>query len=192
MVGRILSNILKNQKQMMILIVVSVSVMLLLYAGFVLKPLAVNIAALNGKLADVSAKLKAAESVIARMDSMKAAVEAYQEKVDMYEKTLPSEGGVPSLLEGLSKMANDARMRIVGIVPVESKGANREGRVYQEIPIMISAKSGYHELGLFMSSLENSDRLMKIADILIRSNRATVRKHDIELLVVTYLLTEGK
>ena len=64
----------------------------------------------------------------------------------------------------------------------------KKAKAYQEIPIMISARSGYHELGSFISKLENADRFMEVSDIKLKANSANFRKHNVELIVSTYLL----
>jgi len=74
----------------------------------------------------------------------------------------------------------------------KQKEAKAGSAVYKEIPIMVTAKAGYHEVGRFIASLENSDRFMKVVDIQIKADRALPRKHDVELLVVTYVLLEGR
>ena len=90
-------------------------------------------------------------------------------------------------------MAKSANTKIVGIMPVTGKEEKAEkNQIYKEIPILISAKSGYHELGRFLNSLENSDRFMKVGDMHIRANPATPKKHDVELLVLTYILLKGR
>lgn len=182
----------KNQKLMMILIISATILTLLVYFNLLLKPQVVKGADLRSKLSKVSADLRIARSDIAKISSMKKAVEAYNTKISQYEKTLPTEDGIPSLLESLSDMAKSSNMNIAGIVPVQSKDITSQSRAYKEIPIMVTAKAGYHELGRFMSSLENSDRFIKIADMQIKFNKPTPKKHDIELLVVTYVLLEGK
>ena len=105
---------------------------------------------------------------------------------------LPVEQEVPKLLEMLSTMARSSNVKIVGITPLASKQEESPEKIYQEIPILISAKSGYHELGRFLSDLESSDRFMKVSDIDIKENKSNVKRHDVELLVVTYVLLEGK
>lgn len=191
MLNKIFSDILKNQKRMMAIVAVTILLSLFLYASFILKPQIVKIAETGGKSAKIKADLKSAKSDIANMEKMKSAVEEYGVKIGKYEKTLPVEEGIPSLLESLSEMAEHSNMSIVGIVPVEPKDLSPQSRVYKEIPIMISARSGFHELGRFVASLESSDRFIKIADIRIKSGRSTPKKHDIELLVVTYVLGGG-
>ncbi|MCX5680091.1 MAG: type 4a pilus biogenesis protein PilO, partial [Candidatus Omnitrophica bacterium] len=58
----------------------------------------------------------------------------------------------------------------------------------EEIPILINARSGYHELGKLLSNMENADRFMKVSDIQIKSNSQLPRKHEVEILVLTYVL----
>ena len=43
-----------------------------------------------------------------------------------------------------------------------------------------------------MAKLEDADRFMKVADIDIKANKATPKKHDVELLVLTYVLAKAK
>lgn len=183
----------KKQQQMMILIVVIALVAVVAYINLALRPQAAGIGRVFTNLGKARDDLKSAEAVIAKTAEMKKAIEAYENKVGRYEKTLPTEHGLPMLLEDLSEMAKASNMKIVGIVPVATKDASaRRSQAYQEIPIGITARSGYHELGRFLSRLENCDRFMKVADITIKSNRASPKRHDVELLVLTYVLLGGK
>ncbi len=191
-IKKIISGIAKDPKKMLIVITVSVIAGLVLYVTLVLGPQIVKIFGVRAALVKVRAELSAARADIAKIGSMKSAVEAYNNKVGKYEKTLPTEEGIPALLESLAEMAKSSNMSIVGIVPVEMKKDKPKGRVYAEIPIMISAKGGYHELGRFMSRVETSDRFIKIIDMQIKVNKPIPKKHDVELSVVTYILLEGK
>ena len=105
---------------------------------------------------------------------------------------LPAEQEIPKLLEDLSDMAKRANVKILGITPMASKQEAQPAEIYQEIPILINAKSGYHELGKFLSDLENAGRFMKVADIKIKENKVSPKKHDVELLVLTYKLLRNK
>lgn len=191
-IDKIFSDISKNPKQMAALIITTALIILFVYFNFLLKPQFIKIAGITGKLNKVNMDIKNSRADIAKIDGMKKAVEAYNAKIGQYEQLLPTKEGVPAILESLSEMAKSANMRISGIVPIDQKDPAPRGRVYQEIPIMISAKGGYHELGSFMFKLESSGRFMRIADIHIKANKATPRRQDIELLAVTYVLLEGK
>lgn len=137
-------------------------------------------------------EVKAAENDIAKTAKLKKEIAAYQSKIESYESMLPVEQEVPKLLESLSAMAKSSNVKIVGITPLALKQEESPEKIYQEIPILISARSGYHELGRFLADLESSDRFMKVADIDIKSNRSTVKRHDVELLVLTYVLLENR
>jgi len=190
---KLLAGMKMNEQQTAITIVVLTIIALIAYFNFALRPQAAGIARVFANTGKVRADLKNAEALIGKMEEMKNSVAAYDKKVGRYEKTLPTEHGLPGLLEDLSEMAKGSNMKIVGIVPaVGASGGAARAQAYQEIPIMITARSGYHELGRFLASLENCDRFMKVADISIRSNKASPKKHDVELLVLTYVLLGGK
>ncbi len=145
------------------------------------------------KVNKLRADLRKAETDISRIDKLKADIARYDEKMGSYGELLPTEEGIPTLLESLADMARGSSMKIVSIVPVKNKEKMpQRGQAYQAIPIVISARAGYHELGRFFSTLENSGRFMKIADIRIKSNIASPKKHDVELLVLTYVCLECK
>lgn len=188
----LLADLKKDPKKMMIAISSAVLSAVLVYLIFIFMPQVAHISEVRSKLGKVDADLKSARSDIAKIGSMKEAIESYNKKIGQYEKTLPTEDGIPGLLESLSEMAKNANMRIAGIVPIEHKVPEAGNRVYKEIPITITAKAGYHELGRFLSALESSDRFMKVTDMEIRADKAYPKKHDVELLVVTYVLLEGR
>lgn len=152
--------------------------------------------------------LKMAKASVTLKDDLKTAgIEI--EKTPSYVKTLEEqktkivagqmgrlmqEGEMPNLLESLSAMANSSGVKIVGITPAamaESASSATEG-VFKEAQIAIVAKSGYHELGVFVNKIENADRFMRISDIGIISNKASPKKHDVKLLISAYILKPEK
>lgn len=170
---------------------------LALYIYFVFVPQVTRGMLLVKKMGKVKEQLDSAKLTIAQMEPLKKKLGDYKEKVELYEKRLPVEHEIPSLLESLSNMAKDSNIKITSIMPVASyskEGATTrpQGGIYQEIPILITAKSGYHELGYFLSNLENSDRFMKVVDIGIRANSTSPKRHDIDLMVCTYILLPEK
>ena len=177
---------------MTIVISAAIALSLLAYLVFALKPQIINIAVVRGKLYRMAADLKAAKADIAKMGAMRGAVDAYEKKMTEHEKALPGEDNIPALLESISGMAKNANMRIAGIVPIAVKDSTNANRVYGEIPINITAKAGYHELGRFISSIENSDRFMRIIDIQINGDKSSPRMHNVDLILAAYVLPEGK
>jgi Tfp pilus assembly protein PilO len=163
------------------------------YFHLLLRPQAAGMFGAMARVNKMKADLKKAETDIARIGEMKASIASYDEKIGRYGDLLPTEEGIPALLESLADMARGSNMKIVSIIPAEDQESKpRSGQAYQTIPIVISAKAGYHELGKFFSTLESSERFMKIADIRIKSGVASPKRHDVDLLVLTYILLEGK
>jgi len=185
---------LKDKKtQVMILAGLLTVLAVVVYLSFILIPQVVRVSNAISEAGSVGFELKEAEKNIANIPIFEKNKAAYAEKVDRYEKMLPVEQEIPSLLENLSSIAKSSDIKIVGIIPVTVKeDKSKKPQVYQEIPILINAKSGYHELGKFLSSMENSDRFMKVADIQIKANAQSPKKHDVEIFVLTYILSRGK
>ncbi|MDP2913556.1 MAG: type 4a pilus biogenesis protein PilO [Candidatus Omnitrophota bacterium] len=179
----------KNPKQAGILVILSALIILILYLNFLLKPQIMRVSAVFAGMKQTSDDLRKTEEEIGRMPRYVIDIASYEEKISRYEKMLPVEQEIPALLESLSNMARGSNVKIVAITPVmPEEGPNDGSRVYQEMPILINAKSGYHELGNFLAKLEYADRFMKIADIVIRSNNSIPKKQDVDLLILTYIL----
>lgn len=183
----------KNKKQTAILVTLAAVFALLAYLNFVLIPQAASVFSAFGKISKLKAEIRGMKADISTIDKLKSDLAGYDSRIERYIKMLPAEREIPALLESLAVMARDANVRIVAITPVAGKETEGEkGRVYQEMPIQISAKSGYHELGRFLASLESSPRFMKVVDMEIRGNKAAPKKHDIDLMLTTYVLVKGK
>ncbi|MCX5665640.1 MAG: type 4a pilus biogenesis protein PilO [Candidatus Omnitrophica bacterium] len=189
---------LKNkQTQVLLLTICAALAAAALYLYFVFFPQVIRVFDLTAKTGKIKSELRSARVVIKDFESLKNGLKERTQKVESYEKKLPAEQEIPALLEDLSNMVKASDIKIVGIVPAMSyfkdDKSSKKSQIYREIPILITAKSGYHELGHFLNSLENADRFMKVVDIDIKANKASPRKHDVELMVCTYiLLSENK
>lgn len=185
-----------TKTQTIILMVLLGVIIFVMYIYFIFMPQVARDIDLIGKTIRMKGDLKEARSLISEKETLKKKAAEFNEKIEIYEKKLPVEQEIPNLLENLSKMAINANITIIGITPAvlpdlkAQKG--KKGQIYQETPILITAKSGYHELGRFLNNLENGDRFMKVADISIKANAAAPNKHDVELMVYTYVLSADK
>ena len=180
----------KDNPQIMVFIALASLLALIIYFYFLLIPQVTWLADILGRTGKVMSDLKSGQALIAKKDEFRENIESYREKVESYEKRLPAEQEIPSLLENLSGMAKGSNVKIIGITPVTvspKEKAAQKGKIYKEIPILINAKSGYHELGTFLSNMEDAGRFMKVVDIEIKTNHSSPKKHDVELIVCTYV-----
>ena len=184
---------LKDTKQMAVIAALIGFVALYLYVNYLLLPQIHSVARSYDKVRKIRGQVKIAERAVSEIEGLKKQVAKYQGKIESYERMLPAEQEIPKLLGDLSEMAKTSGVKIVGITPFQPKQeAQSVERIYQEKPILINAKSGYHELGKFLADLENADRFMEVVDINIKVNNATPKRHDVELLVLTYVLPRNK
>lgn len=184
---------LKNSKNVKLALMVLGLALVVVYVRFLLLPQISGVRGLTGNINKVHGDVVVSERDVANINNLKKEIAKYQDKIESYEQMLPAEQEIPKLLENLSQMARDSNVKIIGITPLPPKGqAQSSEQIYQEKPILITAKSGYHELGKFLSKLENSNRFMKVVDIKIKTNSATPKRHDVELLVLTYVLLINK
>jgi len=184
---------LKNKRTQIVLLIISAALAAAaLYLYLVFAPQVAGVFKLTGDTGNMRSDLKSARTVIKGFEKLNTDLKERGQKVESYEKQLPAEQEIPALLENLSNMAKESDIKIVGIVPampkVKDDKSVDKNQIYREIPILITAKSGYHELGQFLNKLENADRFMKVVDIDIRASASTPNKHDVELMICTYIL----
>ena len=85
---------------------------------------------------------------------------AYSEKkLSAYDEALSSTKELTWLIEASNRMASESSLMLVSAAPVgdEARGD------YKKITLRVEARGGYHELGDFVSRVENSTRFIKIS-----------------------------
>ena len=119
-----------------------------------------------------------------------------EEEMGKYEHKLSREKEIPVLLENLSQIAKKSRVKILSITPITRRGlrdsAREKASVYQEVPIAVTAQSGYHDLGNFINKLENGQRYMQIRDIEIRTKKNNPKRHEVDFVVYAYTFKGGE
>lgn len=192
-INRILEQFKNNPKQAVIFITFLCLIAAALYLNFILLPQTKEFLSLFSDVSKLTVKIKNMEAGIAAIPSFKKDIDTYRDKVDKYEKMLPAEQEVPALLNSLSSMAQSSNIKIIAITPALNQDkAVRGSKAYHEIPILITAKGGFHELGRFLSGLETSERFMKVADLEIKTNPSNAKVHDIDILILIYTLPSEK
>ena len=122
------------------------------------------------------------------IDLFNARISRLDEKLDYYERRLPEEKEIASLLKFLSDSAKKLNVRLTEIKPVgQDKHKKAAALIYEQVPILLRAECRYHELGRFLNKLESADRFMKITELKITANPPKAN-HNVELIVVTYVM----
>jgi Tfp pilus assembly protein PilO len=186
------------KKKILLMYGVGILVIFIVYVMFFLKPSVALLINLLPKMQVRKADIKAVRNDLPLEERLLKKREYQRGKLGQYEKKLSREKEVPLLLENLSKTARSSRVKILSITPLKTasrsskKSAAEKQGVYQEVPIRITARSGYHELATFINRLEKDERYMLVTDLKIRSNRNNFKRHDIDFVVYAYTFKSGK
>ena len=105
----------------------------------------------------------------------------------------PLEEQVPELLERIAQAALKSEVHLLMVKPQEDYNQLAPGPSgYLELPVRIEASAGYHQIGQFIDTLENSENLVRLYDVRIQSDAADIWRHHTMLTLLTYLLLGGE
>ncbi|MBL7155948.1 MAG: type 4a pilus biogenesis protein PilO [Candidatus Omnitrophica bacterium] len=183
---------LDESKKKILLIYILILVLIFgLYFYFFLNPSLAKLAQIIPEAHVLRAEIRLVKSDLNFEDKLKERLRVLGQTMEKYENKLSREKEIPMLLENLSKIAKSSKVKILSITPIDKalkgqQGAGAKKDIYQEVPIIITAQSGYHELGIFINKLETDERYMQVSDIEIRSGKANPKRHDMEFIVNAY------
>ncbi len=165
--------------------IVGVFFMIVLLADFFLlvRPVIEVFTRTIPELAVQKQKLLDLREDIHNADGIEKQWESSRQKLAETEKQFIPKGEIPSLLESLSKLAQESQVRIITIKPLEPTDA---GSDLLRIPIYLSAVAGTHDLGRFLSLLEGGSTFFKVTDLRIAANALDDHRHTIELSIEAY------
>ncbi len=146
---------------------------------------------LGAKVSALKKDLKSAKKDIASQKEFSNKLNQLKEKAKVIGSTVTPEEELPSVLEGISRRANQDQVKITQIKPLkEEKTAllKAGSGIYYQIPILIDAQCGYHALGKFLYDLESEAAFLKVIGLEVKTNPADIARHLIRLTVQTFIL----
>jgi type IV pilus assembly protein PilO len=167
----------------------------LVYLVLLVIPTFIALAATVTSVKDLGVKIDTVEKEVSRAIVMKKHLDEVKADLEQKAKRLPVKKEITALLEGFASMAKMADVKILSITPFDLKkveGAGETANYYREMPIKITAKSGYHQLGRFISQIENEQRIMIIDNLEIFYDPAAPRLHNVVIMLKTYVSLEGE
>ena len=168
------------------------------YFTMILKPLWLEAASLGQQVLTARLQLGALQQATTNESALREQHRRLQETVLSLRSDLPSEEGLPAVIEFLSGLASQTQVKIQSIFPQRPMESldNRLGReqakgpadltVYKEIPIQIDAQASFHQLGTFLALVEASDKPMQVSTIRISGNPKEPRWHNVNLSILAY------
>jgi Tfp pilus assembly protein PilO len=105
--------------------------------------------------------------------------EARLQLKDINRKVRPIQE-VPAVLSIISNIANEYGVKIDQLVPEkdqqESLKDTSDGK-YDALPVIIRARSGYHNFGRFLDKLEKADLFFMVKDFIIQNDDRDLQRH---------------
>ena len=166
-----------------------------IYIVFLISPAFGNLAKVSRTARDLKNNITLVNSRLERLDEMKAKLENLKKEQVGYATQLPAEKEVPRFLEGLAGIARESNVKILSVTPHEltaKSTENKSGQYYGAMPIAITAKSGYHQMGRFINNLEEGGRFITVEDIKIQYDNNFPRKHNVQMVLKTYVAYENE
>ncbi|MFA6356695.1 MAG: type 4a pilus biogenesis protein PilO [Candidatus Omnitrophota bacterium] len=203
-----LPNMSKEQKEKLVLVGIGVAIAFFALIQFSTVPLLKGIGKLNKDIVKEREDLKKADNLIKSKPQLEKRLELLSAKLGEYENAIPPHTEMPNILQEISGIASETKVKISKIEPLRSEkqaepskadkakqaakpGADKKPKsLYTEIPIQVEAKGGYHALGEFINRIETADNVMSIGDIEIRANADDITNPGARLLVVAFVLNE--
>ncbi|MDD5450057.1 MAG: type 4a pilus biogenesis protein PilO [Candidatus Omnitrophica bacterium] len=142
---------------------------------------------LKSRIVTVRDNTTALKKQISMLGETKKRLEALKAEQIKYKEVFPTEEEVPVLLGDFSSIAGKLGIDIIAVKPVKLTEKQDEG-LFHEVPIEISAKGGYHQMGQFINKLETLNKFMEIKDVEVVADKTTPRRHYFRILVSTYIL----
>ncbi len=181
-------------------------VILWVYIAAIVRPLMRESGQFGRQLREAREHLKLLEVSTANEGTLREQYHQLEQRVLSLRKLLPSEEELPAVIELVSDMASQSQVKIQTIFPqrpVANEGgggkkdrdtdaALKQPAVYKDVLIQIDALAGFHQLGAFLSLVEQGDKPMQIANLRITQDPKETKRLRIKLLLQSYFAPSEK
>jgi len=116
---------------------------------------------LEGRLAEMSSKIKEQEVIARNLPSFRLEVTKLEEQLKLLLDQLPNSAELPSLLNNLSELARESRLDILKFSPKNEVKKD----FYAEIPVSIAVVGEYRNYVLFADKVSHLPRIVNLSDI---------------------------
>lgn len=125
---------------------------------------------------------------VANLDAYRRQMVEMEESFGALISQLPSDTEVPGLLEDITNkgLLNGLEISSIDLQPEASR------EFYVELPIAISARGSYHDLGAFISGMAGLPRIVTLHDFTIRADRDNGAMLDMAITAKTYRYKDGE
>jgi type IV pilus assembly protein PilO len=160
-------------------------VFLLNYLIF-LGPLMGSLKKMSASTSELKQNLQNVKNDIARIDQNRAQLEKIRSQINEVKIKIRTKQEVPLILEDISRIANQNGVKIDQLMPLKDQQevlAKNENVRYYSLPILIQARSGYHDLGSFLAQMEADKIFYSLSSFSVTSNPKETARQVVQLTV---------
>lgn len=185
-----------KQKKIILIAVGAVTVLYIDFA-YILKPQARNLQKVSLELRQARAGLNQYKKGASEIRALETSLDSLKAMYANSENKIFSESEVTALLDDISKKALDSGLKIMQIRPQglsadwEKEIIDSAGLRLLPLALRLELSSGYHQLGRFLSALENNP-LISVAELKLRPDSAEFTKQKVELTLKIYVSKQAK
>jgi type IV pilus assembly protein PilO len=151
-----------------------------------LRPLMGSLNKMSAKTSELRQNLQGVKTDMARIDQNRAQLEKIRSQINEVKIKIRTKQEVPLILEDISRAAAQTGVKVDQLMPLKDQQevlAKSENIKYYSLPILIQARSAYHDLGRFLSQLEADKTFYSIANLSITANPKETTRHMVQLTV---------
>ncbi len=161
-------------------------IVILLLLSLFLKAKINNLKTISIELSKKTAAVEEAEELIEGQERYRQEIDQLKKRIEIYEDKLPEQREVPQLFRELDEIAGQSQIKIISVGSEQFEEREHYWRYWMDLAL----EGGYHELGRFINKLESLGRFIKVDDIQISSDPQNLLKHNIKLVVSTFVSKE--
>jgi len=158
----------------------------------VMRPQLGTLSKMNPEIKTLSDNLKKTKDDIGKITEYKTQVQDLKGKVDQLRLRVRTKQEVPFIIEKISRIAHKNDLKIDQIMPNtadESVLLDHLERTYFDLPILIEARSTYHDFGRFINALESDDTFFKVDEFTVAA-MAGSRLNTVKMTLKTIVYEE--
>jgi type IV pilus assembly protein PilO len=148
-----------------------------------LSPKMVEVNGLRQRRAAKETELNQARAMAASLARFKQEAEALRQRLQAARERLPSDKEIPTLYRQVHEMAHETGLNVALFQPRDLSTKD----VYQEVPITLTAETGFHQLGTFFDRLARLPRIVNLLDMKLTGISRPTGTVRAELTLGTYV-----
>lgn len=162
--------------------------------NFIFSPLVEKIKTTSAQIARKETSIQKAKINPQLLKELEGKIEQLKAQMAYYEENLKVLTDVPQILKELNQIAERLEIKFVSVNPLERQKIPLPGEqeYFEQVPIRIKLKCGYHQLGIFINRIENSVQFMKVTQLQISLDPKDIWNHQVELVITSFGLGRYK